>query len=63
MQRYMFVKFVGFLACSRIQLCFHWLSSPIRSGAMADHNFCAKILARAGLKGFTPWLARHSHLT
>ena len=28
------------------------LSSPISSGVMADHSFCAKILACAGLKGF-----------
>jgi len=48
----MLVTFIEFLAFSHIQVCFHYLSSPIRSGVMADHNVCAKILAHAGLKGF-----------
>jgi len=32
------VKFSGFFAFSRIQGCFYWLPSPIRSGAMADQT-------------------------
>ena len=39
MWRCIFAAFIGFLAVSRIQDCFHWLSSPIRSGVMADHTF------------------------
>jgi len=34
MKMYILVKFIGFLAASRIQRCFHWLSRPIHSGVM-----------------------------
>jgi len=39
MYKYIFVKFIEFLAVSRIQECFHWLSSLIYSGVMADQRF------------------------
>jgi len=42
------VKFIGFLDDSRIQGCFHWLSSPIGSGVLTDQNYQA--VAYAGLK-------------
>jgi len=32
---------MGFLAVFRIQGCFHWLFSPIRSRVMADRNFAS----------------------
>jgi len=30
------------------QGCFHWLSSPIRSGVMADHTFAGHFSGRRG---------------
>jgi len=53
-KRYIFVKFIGFLAVSRIEGCFHWPSSPIRSGVMADPSFLGKKVAGAGLKRVCP---------
>ena len=38
-QRYVFVILIRFLAVSWIQECFHWLSSSIHSGVMADQRF------------------------
>jgi len=38
MQRCVVVIFILFLAVSLIQGCFHWLSSPIHSGVMADQS-------------------------
>ena len=51
-ERYIFVKFIGFLAVSRIEGCFHWPSSLIRSGVMADPSFLGKRVAGVGLRGF-----------
>jgi len=39
---------MGFLAVFRIQECFYWLFSPIRSRVMADHNFAGHNCDRLG---------------
>jgi len=46
-----FFKFIGFLTVSCIQGCFHWLSSPILSGVMDNHNFMGNCIGPRGLKG------------
>jgi len=48
MESYIFVIFNRFYALFWIWGCFHWLSSPIRLGNMANQSFCAKILATVG---------------
>jgi len=45
-----FVTFSWFFDFSRLQGCVYWLSSRIRSGVIAGHILCAKLLAGAGLK-------------
>jgi len=50
-QRYICISIMGFLAVSRIQGCFHWLSNPIPSGVMADQTWPGTIVACAGLEG------------
>jgi len=36
-----FAKLIGFLAVSHIQRSFHWLSSPFRSGVVANQKFAS----------------------
>jgi len=50
--------YIGSLVFSRIQGCFYWLSSSIRSGVMADHTSCAKMLTAWDLKVRQPF---HKH--
>jgi len=47
-QRHVLVILIRFLAVSWIQGCLHWLSSPIRSGVMADQRFTSHHSGRRG---------------
>jgi len=46
-----FIIHIRFLAVSWIQGCFHWLSSPICSGVMADQSLTGQYSGRRGVKG------------